>query len=144
MKIGLQIALIEVYFFGFLFDLRSAFKGRFRSILATICYQSCLNMIATESRMQGDHEELKIFLQNCFISSLFNQKLSLQREEHLFIRKLMQKTRAVQFAEEILEGHDRAKMMAHDPAIPRLSLVQSPPESPYEATCRSMSCRKRD
>ena len=29
-KIGLQIAWIEEYFFGFFFDVRSMFKGRFR------------------------------------------------------------------------------------------------------------------
>ena len=35
-------------------------------------------MIAIESRMQGDHDELKILLQKCLISSHFNQKFSLQ------------------------------------------------------------------
>ena len=61
-EIGLQIAWIEVNFFGFFFDMRSAFKGRLQSILTTIRDQSCLNMIAIESRTQGDHEELNIFL----------------------------------------------------------------------------------
>ena len=42
--------------------------------------QSCLNMIAIESRTQGDHEEYKILLKKCLISLHFNQKLSLQRE----------------------------------------------------------------
>ena len=49
-----------------------------------ICDQSCLNMIAIESRMQGDHEKLKIFLQNCLISLWFNQTLGLQMK---FYRK---------------------------------------------------------
>ena len=61
-EIGLQIMLIEVYFSGFFFDVRSEFKGRFRSILAMIRDQSCRNMIAIESRTQGDHKELKILL----------------------------------------------------------------------------------
>ena len=42
-------------------------------------------MISIESIFQGDHIELKILLQNRLISSRFNRKLSLQREEHLFI-----------------------------------------------------------
>ena len=46
--------------------------------------QSCLNMIAIESRIQGDHEELKILLQKCLISSCFNQKLSLQGEKNIY------------------------------------------------------------
>ena len=79
-------------------------KGRFRLILATISDQSYLNMIAIESRTQGDHEELKILLQNCFISSRFNRKLSLQREEHLFIEKLTQKMRTIRLAEGDLDG----------------------------------------
>ena len=49
--------------------------------------QSYLNMIAIESRMQGDHEELKILLQSCLISSRFNQKLGLQRKNLDFYKK---------------------------------------------------------
>ena len=79
-KIRLQIASIEVYLLSFFFDVRSAFMGRFRSILAMIRDQSCLNMIEIVSRMQGDHEELNILLQNRLISSRFNQKLGLQRK----------------------------------------------------------------
>ena len=94
-KIRLQIISIEVYFSGFFFGVRSTFKGRFRSILATIRDQSFLNMIAIESRFQGDHEELKILLQNYLISSRFYRKLSYKEEEHLFIEKLAQKMRAV-------------------------------------------------
>ena len=85
MKIRLQIALIEVYLLCFFFGVRSAFKGRFRSILAMIRDQYCLNMISIESRMQGDHEELMNLLQNFLNSSRFNLKFCLQREEHRFI-----------------------------------------------------------
>ena len=49
--------------------------------------ESCLNMLAIEFRMQGDHEEVNIFLQNCLISSRFNQKLGLQRNNMGFYRK---------------------------------------------------------
>ena len=51
-----------------------------RSNQATIRDQSCLNPIEIESKMQGDHKELKIMLQNCLISSRFNQELSRRRE----------------------------------------------------------------
>ena len=79
-KIRIQIASIEVYLLGFFFNVCSAFTGRFQSILAMIRDESYLNMIAIEFRMQGDHEELKILLQNLLISSRFNQKLGLQRK----------------------------------------------------------------
>ena len=104
-----------MYFFGFFFDVRSAFKGRFQWILATISDQSFLNMIAMESRTQEDYEELKILLQNCLISSRFSRKLSLQKEEHLFIEKTTQKMRAVRFAEGILDSHNCAKLVGYDP-----------------------------
>ena len=55
--------------------------------------QSCLNMLAIESRIQEDHEELKIFLQNCLISSRFNQKLGLQRKNMGFYRKFQHENR---------------------------------------------------
>ena len=48
--IRLQITLIEEYFFDFLFDARSAFKGWFWSTLAIIRDQSWLNMVAIESK----------------------------------------------------------------------------------------------
>ena len=82
MKIRLRIALIEVYFPNFLFDVLSAFKGRFRSNLVTIRDQSGFNIIAIDSRMQGDHKKLKILIQNCLISSRFNQEFSYKEEEH--------------------------------------------------------------
>ena len=78
---------IEVYLIGFFFGVRSAFKGRIRSILATIRDQSCLNLIGIESIMQGDHEELRILLQNRLISSQFNQELGLQMKNIGFYKK---------------------------------------------------------
>ena len=45
-------------------------------------------MIAIESKTQGNHKEHKILVQNCLISLQFNQKLSLQIEEHIFIEKI--------------------------------------------------------
>ena len=62
--------------------------------------QSCLNLIAIEPRTQGDHKELTNLLQNCLISSRFNQKLCLQGEEHCFIGNFLRKIRAVRFADE--------------------------------------------
>ena len=47
-----------------------SFKGGFRLILATICDQSCLNVITIEFRIRGDHEEHKILLKICLISSI--------------------------------------------------------------------------
>ena len=88
MKVGLQFVLVEEYFFGFFFDVRSTFKGRFRLILVITREQLCLKIIVIESRMHGDHEELKILFQNCLISSRFNRKLSYKKKEHLFIEKI--------------------------------------------------------
>ena len=53
---------LKCIFSGFVFDMRSAFKGQFQSILATICDLYCFNIIAVEFRTQGDYEELKILL----------------------------------------------------------------------------------
>ena len=65
--------------------------------------------------MQGDDEELDILLQKCLISSRFNQKLSLRKREHQFIKILSQKIYAVQFAEGALDGHNDEKSVGHDP-----------------------------
>ena len=43
--------------------------------------------------MQGDHEELKILLQNHLISSRFNKKLGLQRKNLGFYRKFHRENR---------------------------------------------------
>ena len=91
MKIGLQIESIEVYLIGFSLYLHSTFKGRIRSNLATIRDQSRLNRIAIESRTQGDHKELRIFLNNHLIPSRFNQELSYKEEEHHFIGEIAAK-----------------------------------------------------
>ena len=87
-----------MYLLGFFCGVHSAFKGRFQSILAMIRDQSCLDMIAIESRTQRDHEELKILLQNRLISSRFNRKFCLQGEEHRFIGNFVQKTQTVRLA----------------------------------------------
>ena len=106
--------------------------------------QPCLNMIAIESRMQGDHEELKILLQNLLIASRFNRKFSLQGEEHLFIEKISRKTRAVLFVEEILDGHDCTKSVGHDPTSPNFSPIRSSSEYPDVATCHVVVHRSCD
>ena len=62
-----------------------------RSIQAMIRDPSCLNSIGIDSKMQEDCEELKIMLQNCLISSRFNQELSLQRERTPFYRRMSAK-----------------------------------------------------
>ena len=69
------------------FDVRSAFKGRFRSISCNNSRLTCFNGCGIESRKQENHEELKIFLENCLISSRFDQKLGLQRKNIGFYRK---------------------------------------------------------
>ena len=53
-----------------------------------ICDQSCLNMIAIESRMQGDQEECKILLQRHLISSCFNERLSLRKRRTSIYKNL--------------------------------------------------------
>ena len=75
-------------------------------------------MIAIESRMQGDHDELKSLLKKCLISSCFIQKFSLKRRDHQFIDKSSRKMRAFRVAEDWLEDHDVATSRAisgHDP-----------------------------
>ena len=58
-------------------------------------------MIAIESRMQGDHKELKILHQNCIIASRFNRKLSNKEEEHLFIQNWRKKCELSDSVKEI-------------------------------------------
>ena len=77
--------------------MRSAFKGRFRSILAMIRDQSCLLRIAIESRMQVDHKDFKILVQNFLISLRFNQKLGLQRKNMAFYRTFHRENRGASY-----------------------------------------------
>ena len=63
-EIWLLFAFIEEYFLDFFFRVCLACKARFRSILAMIPDQSCLNMIAIESRTQGDMKNLRFCFQN--------------------------------------------------------------------------------
>ena len=44
-------------------------------------------MIKIKSIIQGNHEELKIFLQNCLIFLRFNEKLGLETKNIGFYRK---------------------------------------------------------
>ena len=85
---------IEVYLLGFFFGAHSTFKGRFRSIFTMIRDQSCLSMIAIESRMQGDHEKLTNSLQ---LLSLFTiqSKVKFTKEEHHFYRKFHRENRGL-------------------------------------------------
>ena len=83
--------LIEVYLIGLFFSVRSVFKGRIGSNLAMIRDLSCLNWITIKSRIQGDHEELRILLKNRLISSRFNQELLKRREDINFSRKIFAK-----------------------------------------------------
>ena len=52
---------------------------------------TCVDWCGIEPRMQENHEELKIFLQNCLFSSRFNQELGLQRKNIGFIRNFIAK-----------------------------------------------------
>ena len=76
---------------GFLFGICSTFKGRIRSNIITIRDQSRINWITIESRMQEDHDELRIWLKNYLIPSGFNQELSYKEEEHRFIGEISAK-----------------------------------------------------
>ena len=107
-KIELQITLIAMYLSDSFFVVRLAFKGQIQTFSRNISWLTCLNLWAIESRTQENHEELKIFLQKCLISSRFNQKLHFKKREHRFIEKSSQKIWAIRFAEEQLDAHDAA------------------------------------
>ena len=85
--------MIEEYFSGFVFDVRSAFKGRFRSFSCKKSWLSCFNWCGIESRKQEDHEELMIFLQNHLIYSLFDQKLRYKEGRTPFYKEMLHKNR---------------------------------------------------
>ena len=136
MKIGPQIASIEVYLIGFFFSIRSTFKGRNRSNLAMIRDQSSLNPIRIESRMQGDHEELKILLQNCLISSRINQELLKRREYIGFYRRSPAKNTGRLIQWRRWDGHDFMKSVGHNPTSPPFPPVQSSLTCHGESMCR--------
>ena len=79
-KIKPQIALIAVNFSDSFFDVILAFKGWFLNIFSQCSWLTCLNPCAIESRMQENHEELKIFLQKFLISSLLIKSYISERE----------------------------------------------------------------
>ena len=92
MKIWLQFVLIEEYFLDFLFGVRLAFKGRFRSILAMIRDQSCLNMIAFESNAWGSqktnigmHGNALEFAPKFLNLFTIQSKVEFTKEEHRFL-----------------------------------------------------------
>ena len=93
MKIWLQFMRIEEYSIDFVFNVLSAFKGRFQSFSCNNSWLSCFTRCGIESRKKEDHEELKIFLQNCWISSRFDQKLGLQRKNMNFYKKFHHENR---------------------------------------------------
>ena len=92
-------------------------QGRNWSNLATIRDQSCLNPIRIESRTQGDHEELKTLLQNCLISSRFNQELRYKEEEHCFIEEIPTKIAGHLIRWGPIDYHDCVMIVGHDPMI---------------------------
>ena len=95
----------------------SAFKGRMWSIHATIRDQSYLNSIRVESRMQGDREELKIFLKNCLIALWFDQKLRYKGKNIDFYKKKSAKIADRPIRWRPIDGCDRAMIVGHDPTI---------------------------
>ena len=115
-KIWLQFTLIEEYFSGFIFDMRSTFKGRFQSFSCKNLWLSCFNGCGIEFRKQENHEELKIFLQNHLISSRFNQKLSYKDRRTLFYKKFSMKNVDRLFRDEIWAIGSRkiSGIVAHD------------------------------
>ena len=135
-RIGLQIVLIEVYLIGFFFGIRSAFKGRIRSNLATIRDQSRLNWIANESRMWGDHKELRILLKNRLIPSRFNQELLYKGGKTPFYRKFPAINVGLLIRRRRSDGCDFAKSVGHDPMSPPFLPVRSSSTCQGESMCR--------
>ena len=133
--IWLQFMRIEEYFSSFIFAVRSAFNGRFRSFSCSNSWFSCFNGCIIESRKQEDHEELKIFLQNRLISSRFDQKLKYKGRTSEFIRKFRAKNADRPIRWRQIDGHDCAMIVGHDPMILRKSLVRSSSEKLDASMC---------
>ena len=151
MKIWLQFTRIEEYLLGFFLGVHLMFKGRIRSNQAMNHDESCLNLIAIESRMQGNHDELKICLQNFLIASrLIKSWVTKRGRTPIYRGKNLWKLRTVRF------GEDRSTaMIAHwswatiprshdaDPGSPLISPVRSWSGSPRDATCCKVGRRSR-
>ena len=147
MKIWLQFALIEEYFFDFVFDVRSTFKGRFCSFSCNNSWLSWFNGCRIESKKDENHDELKIFLQNHLISSWFDQKLLKEENTSVFKGKFLWEMRTIHFAMRFGPS-DRAKLVGSW-AMTQVSLrlifaVRSWSGYPYAATCPRMVSRVRD
>ena len=146
-KIKAQSVLIMGNFSVTFFDIRSTFKGRFRSISYNYSWLNCFNGCGIESKKQENHEELKIFLQNCLISSRFNQKFGLQRKNMGFNRKFHRKNRG---PSDSLKDDSTAEIGGFKWAIVPRSPHDSPPpflkefnpENPENAWKIKMKSRK--
>ena len=73
--------------------------------------------------MQGDHEELRIFLKNRLIPSRFNQELLKRREYISFYRKFPIKNAGHLIWRRRSDDHHFAKFVGHDPTSPRVPPV---------------------
>ena len=98
MKIWLQFMWIEDYCLGFFLGVRSSFKGRIRSNQAMNHNKSYLNLIAIESRMQGNRDELKICLQNGLIASRLIKSCLEKENTSVFKEDYPRRIHAVCFA----------------------------------------------
>ena len=131
MKIGLQFASIEVYLIGFFLGVRSAFKGRIRSNLATIRDQPCLDWIAIKSRIHGGSQRTQYFPQKPLNSFMIQSRVELQRGRTPFYRRNRSKNRGPSNsvkADRRLRSCDYRGPRSHDLLIFCLS---------DEATCRA-------
>ena len=93
MKIRLQITSIEVNLIAF----SLAYVRCSRREIDQISQRFVINPASIRSKLslgcRRDHEEFTILLQNCLISSRFNQELSYIEEEHRFIEEIALKSR---------------------------------------------------
>ena len=140
MIIRLQIASIEVYVIGFFFCVRSAFKGRIQSNLATIRDQSRLNWITTESRMRGSRRT-QDFAQKLLNLFTIQSRVEVYKEEHYFYRKNHGPSDSVK-TDEWLRLRDFDAPRSHDLLIS--PPVRSPSKRLDASTCLPKMSRIRD